>query len=208
MKTKALAAAVRTHIVAIELLLHVPAGEGQHHHLVEVESSSMFLQGRTSTTCPPNCNSCQPCPSCNLLTGRKRHPSPLRNSYTSRSRQPGPLYIALQAEAVGQVLRKVLGQAEAGRHVLHAVFGQAEAVGQVSTVLGQAEAVSQVLCTMFLGNHQLHHQFIIFLCALIIQLFILFFTDILLIFRIQLYFLHFFNSNRINLFHMRGREAL
>ena len=41
---------------------------------------------------PPNCSSCQPpCPSCNLLTGRSKHPSPPRNSYTGQSRQPSSL---------------------------------------------------------------------------------------------------------------------
>ncbi len=79
-----------------------------------------------------------------------------------------------------------LEQAEAGSQILWAVFGQAEAVSL--RVLRQPSAPPS---THLFG-------------ALIIQLFILLFTDILLILHIQLYFLHFCNSNRIKLFSMWG----
>ena len=85
----------------------------------------------------------------------------------------------------------------------HAVLGQAGAGSQVSEgCLGRHTQPAK--SSVFLGNHQLHHQFIILFGALIIQLFILFFTDKQLIFHIQIYFLHFCNLNRTNLFCLWG----
>ncbi len=70
--------------------------------------------------------------------------------------------------------------------VLRVVLGHAEVAGQVLRVFRQPSAPPSF--NLFGG--------------LIIQLFFLLFTDILLVFHIQFYLLHFCNSNRIILLRM------
>ncbi len=135
---------------------------------------------------------------CSPLAGRSRQPGPTFNPLTGSSRQPGsPCSPWPGSNWWSSPPCSLLGRPTSAPHSpwagkskrsspLQAVLGQVVANGQVGQVLRMQSLSRQkqaaksyewslgrqkqpAKSSMFLGNHQLHHQFITFFGALIIQ---------------------------------------